>query len=302
MKRNAILIILMIFLCSFQVNGEEEKKNIKLFFSEVISHGHIDTHGGYYVYDIMTGNKERRFDKKQLPAYGPPCISEDGNYFAYYYEEEKNKYIRVVDIQKNVLILSKEVPFDGIRQMDFRKDLIAVCGKTGRYYYNIELFLINVNTKELERITNNDLVDYDPVISPAGDSILFLQINSELTETYLQEYSLTTNETKTVHVFEDTGYELYQWLEEDKILLTRKEKSGIPFIMDLKTKKITDFDLDRIAYIQVSPDGEKLVYLRMVYYDDPFMELYISDFDGSNEKKIEVDDRVDVIEPQWFME
>lgn len=299
MKRIIMVMTIIIFMCSVYVEGNDETKRLKLFFIEITTQGCEDIDSDYYVYDVATGEKRMKFSEEQLPSSGPPIISNDGRFFAYCFEENGQDHMRLLDVNNNMLIINKQVPFITY-EIDFFKDYIAISGNTGRSIESREMYLININTMELERITNNNVSDYNPVISPDNDGLLFLQLNKENTQTYLMKYDFNSKEVDKVNTFDGTKYGLFQWLNNNRALLV-KRGAGIPFVFDLKTGVTTKISLDRIYSIKVSPDEKKMVYLR-IRETEPRLDLYITDIDGSNVEKLTVADNIDIIAPQWFME
>ncbi len=294
MKRNIIILfVTLLFTCSFNAQGESG--SLKLFFIELKTIGDVE-YPKYYTYDLITKEK-KHVNINQLPSLGPPIISENGKFFIYQYEEKDKRFIRLLDIENDKLLVNEQVPFS-IIEKDFNKNYIVIGGNTGRYYYLLDILLVNIKTKEIKQITSNDVMDYNPVILPGNDAIFYLQIKD--TETYLKKYSFEEEEIKTVFTFEDTGYYLFQWLNSNKLLLTKKDKRGTPFILDLETFEITDFNLNGISEIRISPDETKMAYLRKRDYLG--LDLFVSDIDGNNLEKIPVDDNIDFVAPRWFVE
>lgn len=300
MNRIFMVTIIVMSVCFAYAKGIDGSTNLKLFFIEITTQGCEDINTDYYIYDITTGEKIKKFREEQISSSGPPMISEDGNCILYYYEENSNKFIRLLNINKNMLVINKQVSFT-VYGKNFNRDYIALSGATSRYAESSEIYLINIENMELKRITNNNIMDYDPVISPNNNALIFLQKNKELTKTYLKEYSFNSKEIRTIHMFEGTGYYLFQWLRNDKALLTKRDKYGTPFLLDLESGKAVEFNLDNVSKITISPDGRKIAYLRGREDAGYNLDLYISNIDGSNVETIKVDDNVDIVAPQWLI-
>lgn len=297
MKRNVIILVALLFCSSVFVGGQDKNKSLQLFFIEIKTMGDNEV-SKYFVYDV--DNNEKMIIPK-LQSYGPPIISEDGKYFAYQFEENDKRFMKLLDVEADEIVLNKPIHFSVIDK-NFGKDYIALSGNTTRHFYTREIYLINIETGKLEQVTDNDVMDYDPVVSGNNDALLFLQMDKELTKTILKRYSISRKTIETIYTFGDTGYYLFQWLENDWVLLTKRERSGVPFLFNLKSTETREINLDRISDIAISPDGKKMMYIRMAGYDDPVGYLYISDIDGSNVLEIKANDkRVDFITPQWFI-
>lgn len=291
--------MILLIGCSIIAEIKDDKNNLMLFFAEIATMGHEDLSASYYIYDVKTKEKRKSIANEIIVASDPPVISEDGKLFAYYYEKNGKKAIRLSDTDKNKLLIDEEIQFS-VYDKDFTKDYIVVSGNATRHYYGREIYMINIRTNEITRITNNNVMDYGPVISPNNDALIFLQVTE--TKTYLIKYSFTNEKLKTIYTFEGYGYNLFQWLKSDKVLLTRKDNYGTPFLFDLESFNIVDLNLDNISEIKISPDEKMIAYLQGRKDAEYILDLYISDIDGENAEKVIIDENIDIVAPQWFMQ
>lgn len=305
--KNRLLLILVSLLCTFLIGidtGRSSNEKMKIFFEEINNSGAYDSGSKYYFYDLKNKSKKEVTNKHLSNVFnGTPRITSDGKYLFYFVKENQKQFIKMLDLQTNSIKFNQEIPMlaSELRISNDLKYLTYTINKTFYEKDTRNIFLLHLETKEITQITNNKLPAYNPVFSPTNDALVFLYQES-FRKTILKKYYINNKTIEVLKIFPDSGYTLFQWLDGDKVLLTRKEKSGTPFILDLKTGKMTDLNLDKIYEISISPDGKKMVYLRALGYDDPSWDLYVSDIDGRNVIKIPYRNNIDIMSPQWVIE
>lgn len=293
-----VIVALAILLAGVPVHPENKEKTLKLFIAEEFEQNHNLILIEYYEYNLRTKEKTKII-KKPLESTGLICISTDGKYLLYYDETNENKFIRIIDAKSEKQIVDKPVSFE-VFDKSITTNYVIMNGATGRWADSMDIYLYNIKTDELKRITNNDVRDYNPVISYDSEALFFLQENEDLTKTYLKRMVFDSDKVETLHIFEGTAYRLYQCLNDGKLLMTKRDNEGTPFLWDLETKESIEYNLDRISDIMISPDGKKMFYLRISEIG-PYCDLYVSDVDGSNREKIEPNENWNILSAQWVM-
>lgn len=286
----------------FAVNAQEMDKNInkKIYFNEIKSDGVKDIWTKDYIYDIKTQTKKELTSKYLRNVFnGIPRISYDQKYLAYFVKKDKNQFIYLLNLSNDSLELNLEVPMlsgelqlsKNLNYMTFYRNIDMYNRKTK------EIYLVNVNSKEIFRITTNSVPDFNPTFSPDEEQLSFLE--EQPTKTLLKSYNIKSKKISEIKVFPNTGYQLFQYLDNERVLLSSKDNQGSPFILNIKSGEIQKINLDRIYDISISPDGKRMVYLRAKSLDDPIWDLFITDMNGKVIDKILYSDNIDIFGPQW---
>lgn len=294
-----VIVVLTILLVGVSVYPENREKALKLFIAEEFEQNYNLIHIEYYEYNLRTKEKTKII-KKPLESTGLVCMSTDCKYLLYYYETNENKFIRIIDVESEKQVVDKPVSFK-VFDKSITTNYVVMNGTTNRWADSMEIYLYNTKTDELKRVTNNDVRDYNPVISYDNEALFFLQVSKDLTKTYLKKLVFGSDKVETLHIFEGTAYKLFQCLSDGKLLMTKRDNEGTPFLWDLETKESIEYNLDRICDIMISPDGEKMLYLRISEIG-PYYDLYVSDVDGSNIEKIEPNENRNILSAQWVMD
>ncbi len=288
-------------LLFFVANGQEiNDANEKIFFSEIKSNGGEDIGSWDYIYDFKTQIKKELISKNLVNIFnGIPKISYDKKYLSYFIKKNGKQFICLLNLQKDVVELNVEVPMlSGELNVSTNLNYMTFYRNIEFYNRNMkEIYLLNINSKEILRLTNNNVPDFNPIFSPSEKMLLYLEENSS--KTILKSYNISNKETSDIIVFSGTGYQLFQYLDEERVLLKSKENRGTPFILNLKSGTIQKLDLDRILDIAISPDGKRMVYLRAQGFDDPTWNLFIADINGKIINKIPYSINIDIMGPQW---
>lgn len=293
-----IIVVLTISLVVAPVHSESKRESLQVFIVEEYKQDHDFINIEYYKYNLKTKKKERIFGNT-LKSIGLPCMSTDGKYLLYNYETNGINFIKIIDAESQKQVVDRSIPFK-VYDKNITSNYVAMSGTTSRWADSMEIYLYDIKTNEIECITNNDVRDYNPVILQDNKAMIFLQESKDLTKTYLKKLVFGSDKVETLHVFEGTAYKLFQWLNDGKLLMTKRDNEGTPFLWDLEAKATIEFELDRISSIMISPDGKKMLYLRISEIG-PYYDLYISDIDGSNLEKVGVDKDRNILFAQWII-
>ncbi len=308
MKKYFLTLILGILVFPINALGENDN-NYKIFFSEVRTSDtcadYLETK--YYIYDIKNKSRQEIINRSLANVcYDTPKILLGFNYI-YFFTKEKNKqYACLLNIQNNTKEVFYEVPLkssgliasNNLKYMAFYRYINEDDWKSQK------IFLSDLISKQILQITNNNVPDYDPIFSKDGESLFFLEktlSEKNAMKTILKCYQIDKKQTTDLKVFSDSGYRLFQCLNNGEVLMARKDKGGIPFRLNLQTGKMTDLNIDRISDISISPDEKKMVYLQYMGYEDPAWDVFISDIDGKNVQKIPNARNIDIMAPQWVI-
>lgn len=294
----SIILSSLLFVASAQ--EIEENANGKIFFGEIQSDGSQDIGSKRYIYDIKTQTKKELTSKHLRNVFnGIPRISYDQKYLAYFVKKDKNQFIYLLNLPNDSLDLNLEVPMlSGELQLSKNLNYMAFYRNIDMYNRKTkEIYLVNVNSKEISRITTNTVPDFNPIFSPDEEQLSFLE--EQPTKTFLKSYNIKSKKVSEIKVFPNTGYQLFQYLDNDRVLLSSKENQGSPFILNIKSGTIQKINLDRIYDISISPDGKRMVYLRAKSLEDPTWDLFITDMNGKIISKILYSDNIDILGPQW---
>lgn len=305
-KRNIIIMFITILVFyNLSTFGMERgiTTTYQIFFSEITKGSGQDLGTRYFLYDLNNQVKKEVRSKHIKNVYnGLPQVSLDGKFIVFFDNENEKTFLKLIDINNNREVLSKEVPtYSGMLFMSNDKNYFAFCSNTDRWKSTTkEVYIYDVKMDSIKQITQNNMYDYNPIISPTNDSLVYLQMK-DTQKTILKRYYFENGLTEDLKTFDDSGFKLFQWLDNDQLLLTRKENSGTPFLLDLKTGETTNLALDKIYDIKISPDRKMILYLQAPAYEDPTWSLYVSDLAGSNIYKIPQEEKVDIMAPQWVI-
>lgn len=155
---------------------------------------------------------------------------------------------------------------------------------------NWQLYQLNVATKNITRLTENNYNDVTPAWSPDGKSILFSSDRDGDDEIYILDLhtksikQLTINEDRDIHP---------NWSPDGKhIVFNSERKTDTPKklfiqIMDSEGKqlKIIKEDDNINSYASFSPDGKKIAFLKWMEKGKNG-EIFCMNADGSNEVRL----------------
>ena len=157
-----------------------------------------------------------------------------------------------------------------------------------------EIFTFNMETGELARLTENSYIDVYPSWSPDDTKIAYLTWPEETLDIYVMDA-----DGENQRLLYDSGHHDadIHWVG-DKIAFTRNSQIWIMAEDGTGATRLTDppragewgeavlpfGDYDP----RISPDGERIVFERMVDDSSPHgnYDLFIIDSDGSNEKRL----------------
>lgn len=157
-----------------------------------------------------------------------------------------------------------------------------------------EIFTFNMETGELTRLTENSYIDVYPSWSPDDSQIAYLTWPEETLDIYVMDA-----DGENQRLLYDSGHHDadIHWVG-DKIAFTRNSQIWIMEEDGTEATRLTDpprasewgeavlpfGDYDP----RISPDGERIVFERMVDDSSPHgnYDLFIIDSDGSNERRL----------------
>lgn len=150
-----------------------------------------------YIMDYDGGNK------RQLTSWGgtviSPAISADGQRILYsLIKEEKkrniNLYLYDLRTGENTMLSNRAGMNSGAVFMPDENEILMTLSHTG----NAELYVMNLNTKALRRVTNHYASDVDPSISADGSLMAFLTDRPGKAEVYTGDPSGTEKGMKRI--------------------------------------------------------------------------------------------------------
>lgn len=153
---------------------------------------------------------------------------------------------------------------------------------------DFEIFRMNTDGSNPQKITNNDTQDYGPAVSNDGKQIAFTSERTGTAELFImnadgtEKRQLTTN---GVHHFNEIS--AYSWSPDDSKIALVKEPEQDPEIYTIRTDgselvRLTNSSgFDRFP--DWSPNGNKIVFTSNRNLDD---DIYIMNSDGSNVEQL----------------
>lgn len=159
--------------------------------------------------------------------------------------------------------------------------------------YKTEIFTINPDGSELQRITFNTLHESNPLFSPFGDKIYYTAATGDNSVTPYQIFTVNHDGTEDEQLtfFSNGNDSCASFITTisptgDKILFSSNKDASISSMWDLYSMDLQGNDIIRITYnsedfgsLTFSPDGNKLAFIREVN-QNPQIFTINADFTG----------------------
>ena len=173
--------------------------------------------------------------------------------------------------------LSDEIVFQSNRDGDF------------------EIYIMNIDGSNQRQLTDNDVDDKYPRVSPDGRYITYGSAQAGNSDIYIMNRDGSNQQQLTIHAEDDW---LPSFSPDSQQIIFSSERSGSA---DLYIVNIDGTELQRIAETSAREGrsdwsvNDKLVFNASIELD---WEIYTSDLDNSNRQKL-TDSNVDEWSPQW---
>lgn len=165
---------------------------------------------------------------------------------------------------------------------------------------SLDLWLVDVKTKELRQLTKNPKNDYEPRWSPDGSKIVFTTDRNGNQDIWIVDVK-SGEETELTHTVTNEDYPSFSQ-DGSKIVFT-----GGPWVarevhvLDVATKETKQITKGHrlVGAAAFSPPGDKIVY--HVYYnsyESGESDVFIVDAAGGEGKKL-IDDKIWDYKPMW---
>ncbi len=209
------------------------------------------------------------------------------------YSEEYSIYHFDMDTSDTTLIYSSPLQITNI-DLSPDESMFVICMYHGEGYEFSEIYTMNVDGSELERLTDNTHWDLYPNWSPDGSEFIYLSWR----DSTLDIYKMDSDGGNQRLLYDSGGHDAdIDWVG-DQIVFTRDSQIWIMNSDGTEVEQLTDpknADVWGNAVLpfgdydpRISPDGSMVVFERMV--NDTTVhgnyELYIMDIDGENEHNI----------------
>lgn len=254
-----------------------------------------DVKSGKILDKLVEGNKTANFEELHLLTPGL-CWSPDGKQMAISVKAGDKDAIFIIDIESGD---KEELPvqFEGIFSVNWNpvnNSLVFVGDDTKQS----DIWVYNLDTKKLQRITNDIYSDADPTWSRDGNKIFFSSDRGEYSDTTQVtgklNFSEYINARKDIYVYDMTDGSLKKFIDDKyanksnvvsspdgKKVLYISDKNGINNIwmkdLDSGLEKPITNSIDPINILSLSDDGKRLAFSTLsdggydiFYMDNPF--------------------------------
>lgn len=154
---------------------------------------------------------------------------------------------------------------------------------------NFDLYLMNLETSEVAKITDNPASDGNPKYSPDGKYIAYSMTRRKMAPDYSR--IALYNSTSGKHTILTDGFEYscsgFVWDPSADLLYFTAGVSGRApvFSVDVEGEEVrTLFEGHYMSSVQVSPDGQELFFSRQAFSLPP--TIFSAKTDGSEEKQL----------------
>jgi Tol biopolymer transport system component len=254
-----------------------------------------DVKTGRIIDKLVAGNKTANFEELHLLTPGL-CWSPDSKKIAISVKAGDKDAIFIIDVESGD---REELPvqFEGIFSVNWNptnNSLVFVGDDTKQS----DIWIYNLDTKKLQRITNDIYSDADPTWSRDGKKIFFSSDRDEYSDTTQisgkLNFSEYLNARKDIFMYDMTDGSVKRIIEDKyanksnvesspdgKKLLYISDKNGINNIwmkdLDSGTEKPITNSIDPINILSLSSDGKRLAFSTLneggydiFYMDNPF--------------------------------
>lgn len=211
-----------------------------------------------YLADANTGEREVRLTKSQLDpefeelrfGYSQGAFSPDGRFFAYTAQRGGKDVIYVHDVRRNRVVRRIDTPITSMVGPSFSPDgrRIVFSGLTQGY---TDLYVVDLDGRNLQRLTNDVFGDLQPQWSPDGRMIAFAsergpQSDLETLRFGHWQINLYDFETNEISIIEGQGGKNInpQWAPDGRSLIYVSDRTGIA--------QLFLYDLDQREHYQLS--------------------------------------------------
>lgn len=154
---------------------------------------------------------------------------------------------------------------------------------------NWQIYLLNIETRKITRITNNDANDEHPRFSTDGKRITFTSDRDGNSEIYVMNIDGSNQINLSQHIATDIHP---SWSPDGEKLIFNSNRDTLReygiYTMNHKGTNVVHLSDPSIAntetYASYSPDGSKIVFVR--WFEKNNGEVFIMNSDGSNPRNI----------------
>jgi Tol biopolymer transport system component len=179
--------------------------------------------------------------------------------------------------------------------------IVCVYEAEGRDRYQNDIYIIDIRTQKLIRLTNDIATKANPCFSPDGEKIAFLS-NKERKDGLMDLYIMDIKGRKRqrlTHLPTPFTFGGIVWITKETICGVKQYRMEDIYIMEKQTGRIrrltNNVNMPRNIFPNLSPDGEKIVFNSFV---DGNWEIYVMDINGRNLKRL-IHNPADDFSPCW---
>lgn len=182
-----------------------------------------------------------------------------------------------------------------------RKKIVFVSNRDGSaakvYNEEYEIYVMDANGSNVQRVTNNDVSDSEPAWSSDGERIAFVSKRQDNTDIYVMNADGSNVQRLTYHADIDAGP---RWSPDGKRLAFLSTRDGNAEIYLMNTdgsnvKRLTDNILTDAGY-HWSPDARRIAFDRKLR--EGHWEIFVMDANGSNVQQLTAFGKVST-RPRW---
>ncbi|MCI0494951.1 hypothetical protein L0Z72_08075, partial [candidate division KSB1 bacterium] len=249
---------------------------------------------------------QRKADLEELQWLRPGMSwSNDGKFIVFSSRSAGEDALNIIDVAEKKIIASHKFDMDGLFAPAWSpvSDEIAFVGVKDGYS---DIFVFNLATKDLRKITDDIFSDAEPAWSPDGTMLAFVSDRKEnvepaelLGDVKIEDYDYHTTDIYLIKsdgsglkrlTNDDLDDKSPQWTPDGKRLLFVSDKSGISnvYYMDMETEAVNALT-DMITGIAQLSIGFKSNRLAFTAFSNAGYDIYIwvDPFSSIEEKEIQ---------------